>query len=581
MHHGRLIATAVIACLAALPTTTAVADDEPTAAARRVAEEIRREALLPPQGPQGRPLPLVSHWNVGTVRATFTPDHQIELIQRGHHVLPWMSWPDGDPDNESFAAYHERLLVYFAALDLPLSIRGTQWDAMLVRKSYREGPESQWAGVIAPDGRRVPKLSPFGPVEPWKDPAREYVATPAMRRAQELYPDPPLVLWVSNNEPPDLRWAKNGPLEEQSQRYLDRYGQGRSDEFKRKVVAEGWIERYRVMFDAMRTALDNDAWKKNVRFVGYGAFGPSHFGRWDGWKVYSLITDEWTDPHWRFWDGGSPSYYTHNWSDIRDHWVFSTQVESMNWIFMLNEAWKTNPNFWFEMSTWDGNEVDAWMKGVGATEPRELAARSSNELSPEQRDALAPALLKKSKALQYLRDGQIYPPERTAGWVQFGMWLLRPRVVREFRGHATPLAPVQPYWMETVQAVDRVYTDATLTEFWRHGKLVPNRAHRHPFQADVPEKYNHLDRWFLLDTNLDPPRPWSEKTDLPVFSLALVRGEPGARRWLLYAHSPQEDRQSVTITLPDHGPVLVDAPRAGAFYLVQEGAGRAVRVNVN
>jgi hypothetical protein len=30
------------------------------------------------------------------------------------------------------------------------------------------------------------------------------------------------------------------------------------------------------MFQAMRKALVSDAWKKNVRFVGYGAFGPSH-----------------------------------------------------------------------------------------------------------------------------------------------------------------------------------------------------------------------------------------------------------------------------------------------------------------
>jgi len=29
--------------------------------------------------------------------------------------------------------------------------------------------------------------------------------------------------------------------------------------------------------------------------------------------------------------------------------------------------------------------------------------------------------------------------ERALGWVQFGLWLLRPRVVREFRGHATSL----------------------------------------------------------------------------------------------------------------------------------------------
>ncbi|MHB8897501.1 MAG: hypothetical protein ACYC6Y_02000 [Thermoguttaceae bacterium] len=558
--------------------TVAVAEDEPTPTARSVAAEIRREALLPPNGPEGRPLPLVSHWNAGTVRGTFEPDHQIALIQAGHHVLPWMGWPDGDPDDERFESYFGRLLRCCCTLELPISIRGTQWDAMLLGKKYIDGPESQWAGVIAPDGRRVARLSPFGAVEPWKDPAKEYVDTPAMRRAQELYPHPPLVLLVSNNEPPDLRWSKQGPLEELSKRYLERYGRGRDDAFRRRVVAEGWMERYGVMFGAMRGAFVNDAWKQNVRFVGYGAFGPSHFGRWDGWQVYSLITDRWTAPEWYYWQGGSPSYYTNNWDANRDHWVFSTQIESMNWLFMLDEAWRVNPEFWFEISTWDGNELKSWMAGVGAEGAGELAKRSAAGLSAEERRKIGEEDLKKSKALQYLVDGQTYPPERAAGWIQFGLWLLRPRAVREFRGHATLLEPVEPYWMETVCAVDRVWADSVLTRFWRRGKLVANTACEHPYQTDVPEKYRQIARWYLLDTDLDPPRPWSLTTDLPVFSLALAGTDQDAPEWLLYAHSPLTDRDDVEITIPGCGKVVVDVPRAGAFYLVGQSGSSVKRL---
>jgi hypothetical protein len=571
----------VILLLGRWTPTQVLAQDRPTAAAKRAAQEIRREALLPPNGPPGRPLPLASHWNQGTVKGTFGPDHQIELIQQGHHILPWMSWPSGDPESDRFEAYYGRLLPFFATLDLPVSMRGTQWNAMLVRKEYRDRPDSQWAGTIAPDGTRVPKLSPFGAIDPWKDPAKVYVDTPAMRSAQELYPDPPLVLWVSNNEPPDLRWAKHGPLEELSKRYIDRYGTDKTDEFKRQVVGEGWTERYRVMFDAMRAALRSETWRQNVRFVGYGGFGPAHFGRWDGWKVYSLICGEWTSPNWHFWQGGSPSYYTNNWSDNRDHWVFSTQVESMNWVFMQPEAWQANPDFWFEFSTWDGNEIRAWMAGVGATTPEELVRRSSRELTLAERKKIAPELLKKSKTLQYLKDGQTYPPDRAAGWVQFGMWLTRPRVVREFRGHATPLEPVKPYWMETVRAVDRVYANRTLADFWRHGQLVANRAEKHPYQVDVPEKYQKVDRWYLLDTDLDPPRPWEAKTDIPVFSLALVRGDSGRRTWLVYAHSPLENRENVTITIPEFEGISVDVPRKGAFYLVDERSGEATKLRTD
>jgi hypothetical protein len=334
------------------------------------------------------------------------------------------------------------------------------------------------------------------------------------------------------------------------------------------------------MFRAMREALANDTWKQNVRFIGYGGFGPAHFGRWDGWKVYSLITDQWTAPDWLYWEGGSPSYYTNNWSDNRDHWVFSTQVASMNWVFMLEEAWQANPKFWFEISTWDGNEVRAWMEGVGATAPAELAQKSSRGLTPQQRRQVDEKLVKKSKTLQYMMDGQDYPPERAAGWVQFGMWLVRPRVVREFRGHATPLEPIKPYWMETVKAVDRVYANEVLTEFWRHGELVANHAHHHPYQVDIPDKYKDTPRWYLLSTNLDPKRPWDQQTNISVFSLALVRGETSSRRWLLYAHSPLEDRRQVEIKIPDYGEVTVDVPRAGAFYLIEERNRQVTRIAV-
>lgn len=556
------------------------ADDRPTAAARRAAMEIRREALMPPNGPGGRPLPLVSHWNVGTVAGTFEPEHQIGLLQQGHHVLPWMSWPQGDPDSDRFAAYYGRLLRYFAALNLPISMRGTQWNAMLVGKDYRDGPLERWAGVLAPDGTRVRKVSPFGPLEPWKDPAKVYVDTAAMRRVQEWYSDPPRVLWVSNNEPPDLRWSKHGPLEQLSKRYLDKFGEGRSDEFKRQVVGEGWIERYRVMFDAMRETLVNPQWKSNVRFVGYDAFGPAHLGRWDGWKVYSLECERWTSPDWHCWQGGSPSYYTDNWHDKRDDQVFSTQVSAMNWVFMLEEAWRANPDFWFEMSTWDGNEVKSWMAGLGAEQPADLVALSSRPLTRAARQQLAAEHVKKSKALQYLADGQTYPPERAAGSIQFGMWLVRPRVVREFRGHANQLAPIEPYWMETVRAVDRVWNHKVLRDFWRHGKLVANSAGQHPYNADVPERYQHRNRWFALDTNLDPPRPWNLQTKLPVFSLALVQGESGARRWLVYAHAPVEHHKDVRVTIPDYGEIEIDVPRAGGFFLVEEQGRQVQRVDV-
>ena len=567
----RLLLPCAVLFLVAVQSTAAGEMKEapqPTEQARKAAEEIRREALLPPRGEQGRPLPLASHWNVGTVNGTFEPRHQVELLQQGSHILPWMSWPSGDPEGERFLSYYRPLLQYCRELNLPLSFRGTQWEAMLVKEEYRDGPRDRWAGVITPDGDRRPVLSPFGAVEPWKDPAGRYVDTDAMRWVQDTYPDPPLVLWVSNNEAPKLRWKKNGPLEEKSGRYLDKYGRDRSDEFKRMVFARGWMERYPVMFDAMRRTLENETWRNNLRFVGYGAFGPAHLGRWGGWKTYSLVTDEWTAPDWHYWDGGSPSYYTNNWSPNRDYRVFSTQVSAMNWVFMLDEALEVDPDFWFEMSTWDGNGASAWMKGLGVQAPARLAEASSEGLPESRREKLKDEWVENSQALQYMLEGQDYPPERALGWLQFGMWLVRPRTVRQFYSHTTPYAAVEEYWLQVVRAVDRVHASETLEKFWRFGELVHNRAHRHPFRSELPEKYQNTHRWYLLDTDLDPQRPWDLDTELPVFSLALVRRTDSGRRWLLYAHSPLKVRRSVSITVPDYGEVTVDVPRGGAFYLI-------------
>jgi hypothetical protein len=229
----------------------------------------------------------------------------------------------------------------------------------------------------------------------------------------------------------------------------------------------------------------------------------------------------------------------------------------MNWIFQLEEAWQVNPDFWWEISIWDGNG-GGWTPDAG----------------------YRPELVSQSKACQYLKDGQTYTPDRVLGWVQYGLWLLRPRAVREFRASTVPLAPWRTFFEPVLLAVDRVHNNETLEAFWRHGRLVPNLAHQHPYQSNVPAKYRDVPRWFLLDTNLDSPWPWEHTTNIPVFSMALVQGDPGTRRWLVYAHSPLEDRKDVHMTLPDFGEFTVDVPRAGAFYVVEESGNKVSAVDL-
>ena len=79
----------------------------------------------------------------------------------------------------------------------------------------------------------------------------------------------------SRNEHAKLRWYQV----DESKRYLDKYGKDKDDDFKRKVVGDGFIPRYRELQEGMRDGLTKPGWKKNALFAGYKNFGPAHFCR--------------------------------------------------------------------------------------------------------------------------------------------------------------------------------------------------------------------------------------------------------------------------------------------------------------
>ena len=537
------------------------AEDNGTAAS------IRAEAVRANDDRIGRPLPLACSWQCGYFRdpscAGWRPAHQLECIEEGHHLLPWFAHPprEGkvptDP-NDFLLAYYREPLLRARKLRLPITIIGSQWESGLSKDPYLSLPAAENPNVVQVDGKIVAKVSPFGPLKPWREIGLRHTDNPWMRKIQEWYPDPPLIIFLSNNEHAKLRWGDV----ETSRRYRERFGKGRNDEFKRKVVAEGWIERYRSLQDGMREGLVCRTWKKNAIFVGYNAFGPACLGRWSGWPAYCLHIGGQIDPSPLMWDGGSPSYYTNDWNPGRDDTVWSPQIQFMNLVFMKREALRLNPRFWLEFSVWDGYHAD----------PR--------------RQKTYP-----SKRSVYRGEGQTYTPDRYEGFVQFGMWLLRPRAVRDFRGWTEPWDDRRddqgkvvhegggPYFMALVRAVDRVYENPALRQWWRRGNLVPNRAHEHPYQAAIPEEWKTVDRWFLLDADVNPQTyPLKLNQSLTVFALALVQGEPPKRQWLLVAHAPHGDRHGIGITIPAYRTVTVDVSRRGSFYLVDEAADRVTPV---
>jgi len=501
-----------------------------------VIDEIRTEVALNSNQNEGFPLPLAAHWNSGVVPGSYSPDYQIKLIEAGHHILPWfkLEAPIFSPRDNG---YYENAIKYFAKYNLPISFVSTQWERVLSDDPmFYELDEVNNPNVISLTGAIKNQVSPFSPISPWESAGGLWTDTALMKTLQRWYPDPPKIFFISNNEHRKLRWHE-ALL---SKRYVANYGLNNGFEGMRLAVGDGWIPRYKALQEGMRNSLILDEWKKNSAFIGYNAFGGSEFGRWPGWIRYSLYTEGRMEPWPLAWDGASISFYVHNWNSGTDYNLMSPQIQAMNWLFMLEDAYKQNSNFWFEMSSWDGHE-------------------------PSKEN---------DKRKFYAGLGQNYTPSRYRGMVQFGMWLLRPRVVREFRGWTHTVADSGEYFDAVIDSVDSVYEDILLKRFWRRGELVANETAKHPFQSNIPDELKNRQRWYLLNADINPKRPWDIKhTELKLFSMALVLGTAPEREWLVYVFSPRTGQLATQIQLPGFGKLKLDDIPLWAFYCVSEATG--------
>jgi len=535
--------------LAAVCRVAGAAAETLTDTGEKVAAEIRAEALRAPLGEAGRPFPLAATW--APLAHNFSPEYQLGLIKQGHHLILCLSWPYADTQwgeancalpkyvkmrLDNFKKNFEPALREAARLKLPISFYRFQFEMELTTdKKYFNLPPEQNPNVIGLDGKVQHMVDPMSPIEPWHDLGKEEVTSEIWRLVQEIYPDPPLVILLSNNEHPVLNFHDA----EKSQRYIDKYGTGKDVAFRAKVFSDDLIQHYRALTEGMRESLVSATWKKNVKFVAYDAFGPREFGRYGGWVNSSTFLQQSGQLIWTHlaWDGGSPSYYTDDWAGfLTDYTSSSTQIETMNWVFMLKQAYKDNPNYWFELSTWDGDQ-----NGING------------------------------KRGQYAgKGGQIYDGDRYQGMLQYGLWLTRARALRDFR-YMESLGYAEQYYLANVKAVDQVYASPVLQKFWRKGELVPNHNRLHPYQVALTDELKKKERWYLLETDLeDPKKDWGLYTEVPVFPLALVLGQAPQREWLLFAHAPRGARTDVTVKLPGFGDVKINASVTGSFYHLKE-----------
>lgn len=508
---------------------------------RGVVADTINEATLPSSG-SPHPLPLIGHWNNSKNRDDLYPLCQFAFIGKDYPLIPWLSMPrpwanNTDPHNS------DKALELSKQLGVPVSFRGTQWERIFydTDEFLTLPPEKNPNLWDDESGKIKSKVSPFGPIKRWREAGRKWASTETVKQYQKQYPNPPLVIFLSNNEASRLEWHEV----EKSRRYVNEHGKGRSDEFKKQKVAEGWEERYQALFDGMRDGLTNQNWINNVRFVAYTATLPRSAGRWNGWQEYSLSTDNRLSPKVAMWDGSSFPYYLHQWNEDSDYTVRSQQIQSMNAVAFKRYALDQNPPYWFEMSPYDGRGYDANNQQFDTSKHEELS-----EPGP-------------------------FTPDRYGAYVKYGMWLMRPRLVRSFGHGHFKNEQLDPFLQATMDAVKSVHNDSTLTEFWRYGELVSNPNGSHPYTNNLTDSVRKAERWYLLDADENPERPWGQLTqELDVFALARVIGEEPDRRWLLYAHAPGASDgpiEDTTITVPGYGEVTADVSRSGAYWLLREG----------
>jgi hypothetical protein len=557
------------------------------------AADIAAWAVQSTTGPKGRPLPLAGNWmceNQSDRRPDesplhWGPEYMMELTRGGHHVLisfvdsfsvaHWRYVAGSERHESKVIAYKQHwlpVLEYCRDNRLPIAIRGWNWDTYPI--TYQDAKMRSGSTIPADqdvrlfDGGQPTKYTdPMGPIDAWRETGAFWLGNPLAQWMREIYPDPPMVILLNNNEAGKIHSAEE--LATKGDRYRAAYGDDASR--AANILSSGYLERRQAMYDAARDAAG--LWSKVLRFVAYNnLWNTMEVGR----KQIDWPADGYPLPE--PWDGGMLELYDNDWQPGKaDFRPWSMQAEAMNCAGVLPDIFRQNPDFFWSTITWDGER------------PASVYRPRGNPVAGT------------GKVYYYITRGQRWDHHRLEGWAQFGLWVQRPRLAFEFRGNPARSAYDDLTWQTMVRMVDRPWNHPVLREFWQYGELVPNRKESPfwPLKGDQPEWLQKLDRWFLLTSSANPPRPeikavtdsaeagqrlpdeiveedveWNQYTRIAVWAVALKLAKTPSR-WLIYAHAPLGDVRDSTLRLPEYGEVAIDViPVSGSFFLVEEATNR-------
>ena len=127
----------------------------------------------------------------------------------------------------------------------------------------------------------------------------------------EIYPNPPLVQIVSNNEGGGKVDVGAGKVSWHAQ------NQKLEKETVREAYAKGYVEKMSAYLRGVRTALP---WPEaTVKCVAYNGLGVNfEVGRWGGWQGGAIPFKHVDMYPWLAWDGSAPDFYTYDWNASTD-----------------------------------------------------------------------------------------------------------------------------------------------------------------------------------------------------------------------------------------------------------------------
>jgi hypothetical protein len=548
-------------------------------------------------GPAGRPLPVAGHWNtganpyslhvleglsdnntkhgvpVGPIDGEWSPNYMVDLIKHGWRVIPSFVDPGFSTlDYYQFTApdpvrvdafvnqYYRPALEYCRDHGLPIAFVGFNWEDQVRDSSPASGANT--ARVLR-NGVPDNFVDPLGPVANWSARGTNWLGHPIFQTLQQIYPNPPLVLFFNNNEGAKINYISE--LGTNSDRFNALYPSGASDATKARVIREGYAARYAAMFAAGRAQL-SPAWSNALRFVAYNAWSEAVMGRGD-WFPNGDGSDVWFDPapgqgyrNWAVFDGALPEFYDNQWQSPKtDFAPWSAQTEAFNYTAIQDMVFAERPNYYFSSIAWEGG-------------------RAAESFSKVNGYILG----------SYGREAQRWDADRYQGFHQFGLWATRPRDYREFRGGERRDGYHEATWQSLLAATEQVWNNATLRDYWRFGAREQNtnaattlNGHYFDNNAAWPAWLKNLPRWPLLTCSANPAEAtWNRdynsayETKLRVLALALRLGAAPNRRWLVYAHAPLGAVAGSQVTVPGYGAVTLDfVSRQGSFFEVRENRG--------